>query len=44
MFRRDIIGAMVMSMSLEGQTPNISIHDLGRKLDQRILGTLQTFE
>jgi hypothetical protein len=44
MFRRDIIGAMVMSMTLEGQTPNISIHDLGRKLDQHVQDTLQTLK
>ena len=42
MFRRDIIGAMVMSIVLEGQTPNITIHELGRKLDQHIQESLQT--
>ncbi len=44
MFRRDIIGAMIMSMTLEGQDPNISIYDLGRKLDQNVQETLQTLE
>jgi hypothetical protein len=41
MFRRDIIGGMVISMALEGQTPSTSIHELGRKLDQRIQETLK---
>ncbi len=44
MFRRDVIGEMIMSMTLEGQTPNITIHDLGRKLDQRVQDTLQGFK
>lgn len=44
MFRRDIIGAMVMSMALEGQTPNIQVHDLGRKLDQHIQETLENLK
>lgn len=44
MFRRDVVGAMVMSMTLEGQTPNITIHDLGLKLDQRVQENLQTLK
>lgn len=44
MFRRNIIGAMVMSMVLEGQSPNITIHDLGLKLDQNIQETLDHLE
>lgn len=34
MFRRDVVGAMVMSMVLEGESPNITLHELGLKLDQ----------
>lgn len=41
MFRRDVIGAMLISMVMEGATPNITIHDLGLKLDQHIKETLQ---
>jgi len=41
MFRREVVGAMVMSIVLEGETPNITIRDLGSKLDQRIQETLQ---
>lgn len=41
MFRQDVVGAMVMSMVLEGQAPNITLHDLGLKLDQRIQQTLE---
>ena len=44
MFRRNIIGAMVMSIVLEGQSPNITIHDLGLKLDQNIQDNLDTIE
>lgn len=42
MFRRDIIGAMLMSMVLEGHSPGITIHELGLKLDQHIQESLQT--
>ena len=42
MFRQDVVGAMVMSMVLEGQAPNITLHDLGLKLDQRIQQTLES--
>jgi len=41
MFRRDVIGAMLISMTLEGETPNITLHELGLKLDQHIKETLQ---
>ena len=41
MFRRDVIGVMVMSMVLDGGDPNITLHDLGLKLDQIIQGSLQ---
>jgi len=34
MFRWETIGAMVISMALEGKSPNISLHELGLKLDQ----------
>jgi hypothetical protein len=44
MFRRDVIGAMVMSMTLDGQTPNITAHDLGLKLDQKVEENLQTIK
>lgn len=36
MFRRDIVGAMVMTMVLEGESPNISLHEIGLILDQYI--------
>jgi hypothetical protein len=42
MFRREAVGAIVMSMVLEGDSPNITLHDLGLKLDQNIQGSLQT--
>jgi len=42
MFRRDVVGAMLMSMIMEGGTPNITIHELGLKLDQNIKETLQS--
>jgi len=44
MFRRDIIGAMVLSMNLEEQTPIITIHELGQKLDQRVKENLQAIK
>lgn len=44
MFRRDIVGAMVMSMVLEEDAPNITLHDLGRKLDQHIQESLQAIQ
>jgi hypothetical protein len=44
MFRRDIIGGMLISISLEEESPSISIHDLGSKMDQRIQETLQTIK
>lgn len=44
MFRRDKIGAMIMSMVLEGKTPNIAIHDLGLKLDEQVQKTLKSIE
>jgi hypothetical protein len=44
MFRRDVVGAMVMSMVLEGQSPNITLHELGRKLDQHIQKSLQAIQ
>jgi hypothetical protein len=44
MFRRNIIGAMVMSMVLEGQSPNITIHALGLKLDQNIQENLDNLQ
>jgi len=34
MFRREIIGAMLMSMVFDGDSPNITLHELGLKLDQ----------
>ncbi len=34
MFRREVIGAMLMSMVIEGESPNITLYDLGLKLDQ----------
>lgn len=36
MFRRDIVGAMVMTMVLEGESPNITLHEIGLILDQHI--------
>jgi len=42
MFRRDVVGAMLMSMVMEGESPNITIHELGLKLDQRIQESLQS--
>ena len=44
MFRRNIVGAMLMSVFLEGQSPNITIHDLGLKLDQNIQESLDNVE
>lgn len=44
MFRRDIIGAMVLSMNLEEQTPIIAIHELGQKLDQHVKESLQSIK
>ena len=44
MFRRDVVGVMLMSMVLEGQSPNITLHEMGLKLDQRIQEVLQTSE
>ena len=44
MFRRDVIGEMVMSMYLEGKSPNITINDLGSKLDGNVQETLQTMK
>ncbi len=43
-FRRDIIGAILISMTMEGQKPNISLHDLGKLFDQNIQKTLQTIQ
>jgi hypothetical protein len=34
MFRRETIGAMVMTMVLDGDSPNITLHELGLKLDK----------
>jgi hypothetical protein len=42
MFRRDVVGVMLMSMVLEGQSPNITLHEMGSKLDQRIQEVVQT--
>jgi hypothetical protein len=42
MFRRDVIGAMLMSMVLEGETPNIALHELGLQLDQRMHESMGT--
>jgi len=44
MFRRDIIGEVVMSMVLEGQTPNVTIRELGLILDQHAQESLQTLK
>ena len=44
MFRRDIIGEMVMSMTMEGKKPNITIHDLGLRLDQKAQESLQSLK
>jgi hypothetical protein len=44
MFRRNIIGAMLMSMVLDGDAPNITLHELGLKLDQNIQETLDYLE
>ena len=35
-FQRDIVGGMIMSMTLEGDPANISLHDLGELFDQHI--------
>lgn len=34
-FRRDTMGTMFMSMTIEGETPNITLHDLGLLMDQK---------
>jgi hypothetical protein len=44
MFRRDAVGAIVMSMVLEGDSPNITLHNLGLKLDQNIRESLQAMQ
>jgi hypothetical protein len=44
MFRRETVGAIVMSMVLEGDSPNITLHDLGMKLDQNIQESLQAIQ
>ncbi len=36
MFRRGTVGEVLISMVIEGQKPNISLHDLGVKLDKRV--------
>lgn len=41
LFRRDIIGGMIVSITMEGQDPNISLHDLGKLFDQHIQEVLQ---
>jgi len=41
LFRRELIAAAIVSMVIEGQKPNISLHDLGLKLDQHIMETLE---
>lgn len=40
LFRRDIVGGMIASITLEGETPSISLHDLARLLDQHIQESL----
>jgi len=40
-FRRGIVGAILVSMTMEGQDPNISLHDLGKLFDQHIQEALQ---
>jgi hypothetical protein len=44
MFRRETVGAIVMSMILEEATPNITLHELGTKLDQNIQESLQAIQ
>lgn len=44
MFRRNIVGAMLMSVVLEGQSPNVTIYDLGSKLDEKIQESLDNVE
>jgi hypothetical protein len=41
MFRRDSVGAIIMSMVMEGKSPNITLYDLGMNLDQNIHENLQ---
>lgn len=36
-FRRDILGALLMSMNMQGRVPNVPLADLGQALDRRFL-------
>jgi hypothetical protein len=36
LFRRDIVGGLLVSVTFEGKAPGISLHDLAKLLDQHI--------
>lgn len=40
LFKRDNIGSMILSMTMEGESPNISLRELGKLLDQHIQESL----
>jgi hypothetical protein len=44
MFQRDVVGGMVMSMTMEGQPENISFQEVARLFDQHIQDSLNTIE
>lgn len=44
MFQRDIVGGMILSMTMEGETANISLQELGTLLDQHIQESLDPAE
>jgi len=44
MFRRDIVGGMILSMTMEGEPENISLQELGELFDQHIQESLKTID
>jgi len=44
MFRRGIVGGMILSMTLEGEPENISLQELGTLFDQHIQESLKAVE
>jgi hypothetical protein len=44
MFQRDIVGGMILSMTMEGEVANISLQELGTLLDRHIRETLDPAE
>ncbi len=44
LFKRDNIGSLILTMSMEGESPNISLQELGTLLDQHIQESLSAAE